>query len=92
MLLLMDLTNAYTTKTAAKALGLSYQQVSEMCRKGRIEATRIGRAYIISSEAVKAYETAESRKTAPPNKPDIPPYMREKIAVLKKKRKRTKDS
>jgi len=58
-----------TTGQAAKALSLTRQQISALCKAGTIKASKItARLYLIPASEVERYRTAEKRKYAPARK------------------------
>lgn len=45
----------YTTEDAAEVLHMSVRQIREYIKQGRIKASKVGRAYLISEENLKGF-------------------------------------
>jgi excisionase family DNA binding protein len=45
----------YTVKDAAETLQMSVRQVREYIKQGRLEASKVGRAYLISEENLRQF-------------------------------------
>lgn len=48
----------YTVKDAAEALHMSVRQVREYIKQGRIEASKVGRSYLISEDSLADFVEA----------------------------------
>lgn len=56
-----------STKDAAEELGISVRGVQKMIEEGRLQATRIGRDYIISRESLGNIERKSKAGRPPKN-------------------------
>jgi excisionase family DNA binding protein len=63
----VDLSRLYTTTTAAAELGVTRDRVSKMIAAGRLKATKVGLAYLITPEQLDAVRIRKSGR--PPGIP-----------------------
>jgi excisionase family DNA binding protein len=59
---------AWTTREAAKYLGMNPTYVGILCNKGKLKATKHGRDWDIDPESVAAYKLAPKNKGGRPRK------------------------
>jgi len=60
----------YTAATAARELGVHPSLVTHWCRKGRIRATKHGKAWLITERSLRAFERTRRPRGRPSPSPE----------------------